>query len=101
MVAETSGWERHLQSILLGILVIVVIGFGSETIRSARDVAVIKTEVVNIQLQMQDKMGDRYTGSDARAYREFDKLRADNMLLMINQNRVLIKDLEARFNGND
>ena len=95
------GWERHLQSLLLGILTIVVIGFGSKTIQTAQDAAVIKTEVENIQQQIQDRMGDRYTGTDAQAYREFDSLRADNLLLQIQQNRARLKEIEERLNGND
>ena len=96
-----SSWEKHLQTWLLGILTIVVIGFGATTIDTSKDVAVIKTQVDNIQTGLAEKMGDRYTGTDANAYREFDSLRADNMLLMINHNRALIKELNDRMNGND
>ena len=96
-----SSWEKHLQTWLLGILTIVVIGFGATTIDTSKDVAVIKTQVDNIQVGLADKMGDRYTGTDAKAYREFDSLRADNMMIMINHNRALIKELTDRMNGND
>jgi len=96
-----AGWERHLQSWLLGLLTLAVMGFGASTISAARDIAVIRAEVTNMQQQMVDRMGDRYTGTEHAAYREFDKLRADNMLLMIQQNRVRLKELEQRSNGND
>ena len=96
-----SSWEKHLQTWLLGILTIVVIGFGATTIGTSKDVAVIKTQVDNIQTGLDEKMGDRYTGTDAKAYREFDSLRADNMMIMINHNRALIKELTDRMNWND
>ena len=90
-----------MQSLLLGLLTVVVIGFGKTTIDASKDIAVIKADVRNIQNNMTDKMGDRYTGTDAAAYREFDTLRAVNMQVKINDNAKRIKDLEDRFNGND
>ena len=95
-MAEVAGWERHLQSVLLGILTIVVVGFGTTTITASRDIAVIKTEMINLQVSLQDKMGDRYTGTDAEAYKEFDALRATNMQTMIEYNQQRIKDLEEQ-----
>jgi len=96
MTMESGGWERHLQSWLLGILTLTVLGFGASTISASRDIAVIRTEITNIQVSMQDKMGDRYTGSDAAAYREFDALRAENMKMRIEQNSQRIKEMAQR-----
>ena len=90
-----------MQSWLLGLLTLSVVGFGATTINTSKDVAVIKTQVANIQSGLAEKMGDRYTGTDHNAYREFDSLRADNMQLMIDHNRGLIKELSDRLNGND
>ena len=95
-MTEVAGWERHLQSALLGILTIVVVGFGSTTITASRDIAVIKTQMINLQVSLHDKMGDRYTGTDAKAYREFDALRATNMKTMIEYNQQRINKLEQR-----
>lgn len=101
MTEQQLGWERHLQSLLLGLLTVVVIGFGSKTIQTAQDAAVIKKEVENLQQQITDRMGDRYTGADANAYQKFDELRANNMLLLIRQNLAAIRGIEERLNGND
>jgi hypothetical protein len=101
VTSEASGWERHLQSALLGVLTLAVGGFGATTIQSSKDIAVLITQVENIQKDLHGKMSDRYTGNDHRAYSEFDSLRADNLRDMMLRNQDRIKAVEDRINGTD
>jgi hypothetical protein len=100
-MAIESGWEKHLQTWMLGLLTLAVLGFGRETILSSNDIGVIKVQVDHIQASIREKMGDRYTGSDHRAYSELDSLRSSNTEKMVLRNQVRIKELEDRLNGND
>jgi hypothetical protein len=96
-----SGWERHLQSLLLGLLTLAVLGFGSRTITSSENIAVLVEQVEAIKTDLKGKMSDRYTGNDHRAYSEFDALRAAHMQAQLERLEKRMKELEDRLNGDD
>ena len=94
-------WERHLQSGLLGLLSIASVAMAGAAITAQEDIAVVKNDVRYIQERLSSKMDDRWTGSDHRAYSEFDALRANNISKDIERNAQRIKELEERLDGND
>lgn len=94
-------WERHLQSALLALLSVASIAIATTTIQARQDIAVVKSDVRYIQLSIGDKMADRWTATDHRAYSAFDALRANNLSDDIDRNTRRIKDIEDRFDGTD
>ena len=101
MAEGTSVWERHLQSGLLGLLSVASIAIASATIQAREDIAVVKSDVRYIQISIGDKMADRWTASDHRAYSEFDTLRVENLRKDIERNTSRIKGLEDSIGGSD
>ena len=95
-VVSPTQWD--LQSWLLSLLSISVIGIGANAMVNSQINAVQDNKLKNIQSAISGKMTDRYTGSDHRAYVEFDSLRANNMNKQISNNQESIQALEEQIN---
>ena len=91
---QKSPWERHLQTILVALVLSAVLYTANAITSMQVDLASIRPEIVSLQkqiTQLQELTRDRYTKSDA--IKDFT-LRDDIM----NELRGRVKSLEHSFN---
>ena len=92
-----TAWEKHGQTILAGIVVIILSWVGVTVSDNAKRSAVMGQQIVDLKIQLGDmerslhaEMADRYRGKDATrdfqaVYKELDRVKGENFTFMKEQ----------------
>lgn len=84
-VKERSSFERHAQTTIASIMLLITVGAGTVLLSLRDDMATIKAELSFLRLQMNNEQTDKFRGADWLREKQIMESRFDGLRYRVEQ----------------